>query len=801
MRVRVSTTQKPGSSTASRDRNGNKNWQEITHEALQAQYVQLLQAQAELEESRARYAELYDGAPVGFLTLSRAGFIKEINLTGAQFLGFSRQVIKRYPLVFFVAPRDRKKFLRFMSHMRRTPGRGNVELEVKGRNYETAFVDLIAIPSVALSSWPQHFECALVDITARHRAESELRESEQKFRTLARHAPVGIGLFDAAGGNILVNDAWCQMTDFPADRLEGKRWLNAVHPDDREQVSSAWHAVRHVGSASPVEFRLLRPDGEILWVQGSAVQLKDATGQYTGFIATMADITQRKQAESATQRLAAIVEFSYDAIIGMDLNGIITSWNKGASEMYGYTAAEAIGQPVTMLIPGERQIEETEILKHIRQDQFIDRYETVRRRKDGALIEVSLTVSPIKDAAGRVVSVSKIARDITQTKRVEAELKHAHAEALAASRAKDDFLAALSHELRTPLNPVLLLASEAACDADLPPRARMDFDTIRKNIELEARLIDDMLDITRISHGKLRLERRPVDVRAILREAISTVQGEVEHKQIELTLETQGRNRSVLGDPVRLQQVFWNVLRNAVKFTPDKGKISVHVETTGAHLAVKVSDTGIGMSAQEIGQLFKAFSQGSHSGYGGLGLGLAISHKLIELHHGSIRASSDGPGRGATFVIELPVTGTTKVATAEKQPSPQLALPLAEKPAQSSVRILLVEDHEPTRKALAHLLARRNYRVETASSLAEARALTGRRHFNLLISDLGLPDGNGCDLMKEFSRQNGAKGIALTGYGMEQDISRTRAAGFVAHLTKPVRIEPLDRAIHAALRA
>jgi PAS domain S-box-containing protein len=765
---------------------------------LESQHKSLLENQSTLEISRARYAELYDAAPVGYVTLRRTGVIEEINLMGAQLLGLPRSRVVSSPLVVFVTEASGRQLLRFLSHMRRLPGRSNVELELKSKIGGPVFVDLIAIPSVVRDDRPECFQCALIDITAHRQAASNLRASEEKFRRLAAHAPVGIFLCDKDGDCHYVNRRWCEITGLAIEQAQGQGWLKGVHPDDRDRITTAWKKAVQGGEAFGAEFHFMAPNGEIAWVEGSAIPLMQEDKDFTGFVGTLADITERKSSQDAVQRLAAIVEFSHDAIIGKDIKGIITSWNRGAEEVFGYTAAETIGQSVTLLIPPERRSEETEILARLRNSECIDHYETLRRHKSGKLLEISLTISPIKNGSGQTIGASKIARDITEQKRIQRELNHVHAEVLAASRAKDDFLATLSHELRTPLNPVLLLASEAAANPDLSPRVRTDFDTIRKNIELEARLIDDMLDITRISRGKLELQLQPVDIHAVLRDAISTVQTEVEEKHIRLTLKLNAKKQTVAGDAVRLQQIFWNVLKNATKFTPENGKISVETKTVASGVVIQVTDTGIGMTAGEIGGVFEAFSQGTHTGFGGLGLGLAITRKLTELHKGTIRATSKGKGRGAIFVITLPLTEKAeKISAAPPAPSVPAPALSASNPAEF-FRILLVEDHEPTRLALTQLLMRRHYKVEAAGSLAEARAFAQTQAFNLLISDIGLPDGSGCDLMREMGE---VPGIALTGYGMEEDVARTQTAGFMMHLTKPVRVESLDNALARAFAA
>jgi signal transduction histidine kinase len=388
-----------------------------------------------------------------------------------------------------------------------------------------------------------------------------------------------------------------------------------------------------------------------------------------------------------------------------------------------------------------------------------------------------------------------------------AELTRANREAVAASRAKDDFLAALSHELRTPLNPVLLLASDSAENLQLPAEVRLQFATIRNNVELEARLIDDLLDITRITHGKLLLNMDWTDVHAVLKEAIATVRFELDEKQISLTLRLAEDQSVMKGDAVRLQQIFWNVLKNAVKFNTQGGEIRVEtsiVEESGK-MTIKVIDSGIGMTSGEMIHIFNAFSQGHHAGaegthrFGGLGLGLTISRMLVELHSGVIFATSDGRDKGSTFVIELPLvqSDARNGLSMISHPSTRNGVQAGSK-KKLGMRILLVEDHEPTRTALTHLLTDRDCKVLAAKSVAEAQALAQQQTFDLVVSDIGLPDGNGYALMSELRDNFGLKGIALTGYGMEQDVARGQNAGFVAYLIKPVRVEYLEKALYDA---
>jgi PAS domain S-box-containing protein len=636
---------------------------------------------------------------------------------------------------------------------------------------------------------------------------AEVTQAEKRYRQVVYNLPSAIYTTDAQGLLVLFNDA--AATLWGGRPALGKEvWGGAsklFRPDGSElpvDQSPMAVALRTGQGVRGEEIIVERPDGTRRNVLPYPEPLLDEAGKVAGAVNMLMDITELKQSEAATRRLAAIVESSDDAIISKDLNGIIASWNDSARRIFGYDADEVVGKSITILIPPDRLEEEAHILSCVRKGEPVHHYETVRRCKDGKMVEISLSVSPIKTADGKVIGASKIARDISERKRAEAELKHAHEEVLAASRAKDDFLATLSHELRTPLNPVLLIASDAASNRELPPRVRTDFDTIRKNVELEARLIDDLLDLTRIERGKIILEKRTLDVHLVLQDAIAQENEEMARKQISLNLKLNAPRPVVYADAVRLQQVFWNLINNAVKFTGQCGQITIESRASEDKLLIRIADTGIGLTGEELGQVFRAFSQGVHaakgSRFGGLGLGLAISQRLAELHSGKIVGSSGGRGQGSTFEVELPLAPRSAAADTQTDGESNPGFPSAVS-KKNAVRILLVEDHEPTRMSLARLLMHRSYEVDTAASVSEARSLANSKDFHLVISDIGLPDGNGYDLMLELRKNHPVKGIALTGYGMEHDVARSQDAGFVAHLTKPVGIQSLEATLNAIL--
>jgi HAMP domain-containing protein/signal transduction histidine kinase len=354
--------------------------------------------------------------------------------------------------------------------------------------------------------------------------------------------------------------------------------------------------------------------------------------------------------------------------------------------------------------------------------------------------------------------------------------------------AKDQFLAMLSHELRTPLTPVLASALELENQPDVRQDVRESLQMIRRNVELEARLIDDLLDLTRIDRGKVQLNFEVVDAHSLLQSALEICQAEIDRKHLIISRNLSAKRVHMRADPARLQQIFWNLINNAVKFTSDGGKITISTSNdSDKNLCVEIVDTGIGVEPEALPKIFDAFEQGGRTQTGGLGLGLAISKTLVEAHQGSIRAQSDGRNKGSTFTLVFPTRETE-----QRRIAPVLA-PTA--PQRQPMRILLVEDHEDTNRSLTSLLRRRGYHVQSALNFQSAVHLSEKEDFDVLVSDLGLPDGNGIDLMRKISSKQSVFAIALTGFGMEADIRRSREVGFRHHLVKPIDLNKLDALI------
>lgn len=466
-------------------------------------------------------------------------------------------------------------------------------------------------------------------------------------------------------------------------------------------------------------------------------------------------------------------------------DGAILEVNATLSRMLGYDESVLPGQHLQVLFsPGGKVFYQTHLFPLLKLQGEVEEIYIGLRTRTGE--EMPFLINALRrEENGRAENTCIFVR-MRQRRHFEDDLLKARKAAESANKAKDNFLAALSHELRNPLSPILMISTAMELDASLPPEVRGQAATIRRNAEQETRLIDDLLDHTRIGHGKLALVIGSVDVHAALRETEEIVRSESSAKRIAIEYQLDAAQHYVLGDGARLKQIFWNVIKNAVKFTPPGGKVRVTTTNNEDQLAVVIADNGVGIPTEALPHLFRAFDQGNLPGgsFGGLGLGLAISRALVEMHHGSITAESEGVGRGATFTVRLK---TTPPPAAANGGVPAVAL------RGGQLRILLVEDHDSTREVLARILRRAGHNVHEARSAADAMALAGAPEpFDALISDLGLPDLSGLDLLKAI-RANHPRlpAIALSGYGMEEDVKRAHDAGFNAHLVKPVPFDQL----------
>ena len=410
-------------------------------------------------------------------------------------------------------------------------------------------------------------------------------------------------------------------------------------------------------------------------------------------------------AQELAARFAAIINSSDDAIVSKTVQGIITSWNPGAERMFGYTAAEAVGQSITLIIPQDRRAEEEEVLARIRRGERVDHFETVRQHKDGHRIDISLTVSPIRNAAGQVTGASKIARDISDRRRYEADReaflareRQARDAAETLNRSKDQFLATLSHELRTPLNAIFGWAQMLNAEQLDPQMSKRASQAILRNATAQVQLIDDLLDLSRIITGHMRLDVRPVDPRTVIEAALESVQPAARAKAIRIQTVLDPRAGPIMGDPTRLQQIIWNLVMNAVKFTPENGRVTVHLQRIDSHVELRVSDTGEGIDPGILPHIFERFRQadsGSTRQHGGLGIGLALVRHLVEMHGGTVSAHSAGLGQGATFTVTLPLSGAQPELGPGETKAPDMAIERREEMKPISLRglkIIVVDD-------------------------------------------------------------------------------------------------------------
>ena len=476
------------------------------------------------------------------------------------------------------------------------------------------------------------------------------------------------------------------------------------------------------------------------------------------------------------------------AIYMLDPSGHVATWNQGAQRIKQYTAAEIIGKHFSCFYTAQDinngkpqfNLDEARRVGHVR-DQGL------RVRKDGSVFHAEVVLNVVRDNSGGIRGYSKVTRDITdQIRARSAEAARIAAEK--ANKAKDDFLAALSHELRTPLTPALAAASYLSDNASkFPSEFSDDLDTIRRNVQLQARLIDDLLDLTRVTRGKIELHFERVDAHKAIEEAIGIARKDIIEKELKVSTELKAKKHHVWADPIRIQQVFWNLINNAVKFTGSGGRIEIRTSNDERnHFQFDVTDTGIGIEADKQRTLFRPFDQGEPlitRQFGGLGLGLAISKNLVDLHNGVISVQSKGRSFGSTFTVVLDVVQDQvgKSGVSSRVP----AAPVR------SLRILLVEDHGDTRRILARLLSHFGHQISVADSTQAALEIVDSKDFDVVLSDIGLPDGSGYEIISQAKRKKAVKGVALTGFGTDEDIRRSKEAGFDFHLTKPVDVHEL----------
>jgi len=642
-------------------------------------------------------------------------------------------------------------------------------------------------------------------LVARRRAEEALRKQSEWLRiTLASIGDAVIST-DADGRVTFMNRVAETLTGWSQSEAIGRPLPEVFHiVDEATRQPGESPALRALPEGVVVGLAnhtvLIARDGSERPIDDSAAPIRDDSGAPVGAVLVFRDVSERKGGEEAQARLAAIVESSDDAIVSKTLDGIIRSWNAGAERLFGYAPHEAIGRfarpatrspspaakPITLIIPAERQDEEHEILARIACGERVEHFETVRVSKQGRRIDISLTVSPVRDAAGRIIGASKVARDITDRKRAAEALQEA-------DRRKDQFIALLAHELRNPLAPLrngLQVMRQAVSDANAVAQARS---MMERQLGHMVRLIDDLLDISRIGQNKMELRRSRLLLADVVSSAVETARPAIEAAGHELTIALPPEPVHLDADLTRLAQVFSNLLTNSAKYTERGGHIWLSAERRGREVVLSVRDTGIGIPADALPRIFDMFSQVDRSierSTGGLGIGLALVKGLVEMHDGTVTAVSGGQGKGSTFTVTLPVL------LDNPEPPAAVSFDNGQKAAGPRRRILVVDDNRDSANSMALMLKFLGNEVLAAYDGLEAVAAAPEFRPEVILMDVGMPRLNGYDATRRIRDQQAAPApiiIALTGWGQDGDRALSREAGCDGHLVKPVNLPDLEK--------
>jgi PAS domain S-box-containing protein len=649
-----------------------------------------------------------------------------------------------------------------------------------------------------------------------------LHQSEERFRLLVESVrDYAIFMLDPAGHVLTWNAGAERFKGYRADEIIGSHFSRFYPPEAlaRKLPEHELEVAQRAGSFEDEGWRV-RQDGSLFWANVVITAMRDASGELIGFSKVTRDLTQRRHHEESLrqseERFRLLVEGVSDyAIFMLDVNGRVATWNIGAQRIKGYAASDIVGQHFSVFYPAEARASgwpEHELQVAAEAGRFVDT--GWRVRKDGTMLWANVTITAMRDGAGRLLGFAKLTRDLTESQRVEAiELAGAEREltleaertarmtAQRATRVKDEFLATLSHELRTPLSAILgwtqiLLRTQAGATVD-PRRA---IEVIDRNARAQVKLIDDLLDLSRIMTGKIRLDLQQASLPDIVQAAIDTAQPIAEAKDIRLQGLLDPARILVNADASRLQQVVWNLLTNAIKFTPKGGRVQVLVQRVNSHVELTVSDTGIGIAPAFIAQVFDRFSQGDSSttrSHGGLGLGLAISRQLVELHGGAIRAASAGEGQGATFFVELPVS-VIQIEDEKSREHPAVegaATEMHALPRLDGVHVFVIDDEPDARDLLERVLRDQGASVTTFPGAEAALAALKESRPSIIVSDIGMPGMDGYQMMRTLRatelRDSRTPALALTAFARADDRKRALMAGFQAHLAKPFDLAEL----------
>lgn len=625
---------------------------------------------------------------------------------------------------------------------------------------------------------------------ARLQEEEALREQSELLRITLSSIGDGVITTDAQGRVTFINVVAEEMTGWSNAEAYGQpltEIFRIVNEHTRQPVENPALCALREGIVAGLANHtvLISKQGMERHIDDSAAPIRSISGVIVGAVLVFRDVTARKDAEETQSRLAAIVEFSEDAIVSKTFDGIIRTWNSGAERLFGYTSEEAIGKSITIIIPPERRDEENEILARVSRGERIEHFDTVRINKDGNRIDISLTVSPIRNSAGELIGASKVARNISERKRIEAELQNA-------DRRKDQFIALLAHELRNPLAPL----RNGLQAMRLASHDKTTVDQLRGMMERQlghmVRLIDDLLDVSRITQNKMELRRARILLSDVISSAIETARPVIESAGHQLNVILPSRSVALDADITRLAQVFSNLLTNSAKYTEPGGTIWVEAELQDHEVVITVRDNGTGIPSEALPRIFDMFSQADRSierSAGGLGIGLSLVKGLVEMHGGSVRAKSEGQGKGSLFTVKLPLLSEQSELL---KPKPLDSATTAQEPER---RFLVVDDNRDSATSMAMMLELRGNKVVTGHDGIEAVKLAKEFQPEVILMDLGMPVMNGYEATRRIREQPWGASIiivALTGWGQQGDREMTKSAGCDGHLVKPVSLIDLE---------
>ena len=647
------------------------------------------------------------------------------------------------------------------------------------------------------------FRRTVTEIDRRDAATEEVRKQREVYATTLASIGDAVITTDEQGKITFINQVAQDLTGWAGNSSIGQPIVDVfriINETTRLPVESPVDKVLRLGTVVGLANHtlLIRKDGNELPIDDSGAPIRNADGSIRGVVLVFRDFSDYKKSEAAVRQSEERLRLAVDAAeLGtfyctFPLDKI--TWNDKCKDHFWLPHDAEINFDVFWRIVHPEDREPTQLAIDRAQHERVPYDVEYRTVSPGGQIRWVRAMGKFYyNEKNEPTRFDGITIDVTDRKRVETELRAAHEKAENANRAKDQFLATLSHELRTPLTPVLAtLGMWDRNGKDLPAGVKAEVGMMRRNIELEARLIDDLLDLTRVVRGKMVLSPQEVNVHELLGEVANTCNEESRSKHIDVTTRFAATAAGVKGDPARLQQVFWNILRNAIKFSPRNSSVLMQTANEpDGRLRVTINDRGIGMTAGQIEKLFRPFEQGSEDitrRFGGLGLGLAISKALVDAHGGQLIARSDGEGRGAEFTVTLPALDASAKTPVEPVPD---ATPIAPEPRRRR-KVLVVEDHADTARILEMVINTWGHDVTLADSVTTAVTAAQAGPLDLIISDIGLPDGTGIDLIRQVRTFSKVPAIALTGFGMDDDVTRTKAAGFNAHLTKPTNLQELE---------